>query len=108
MQIRVLDQSGLHVSAIGLGCMMFGWRADSAEVERILEGASVGGINFIDTLGSYGRGAGEELLGAALKRLSGCDEFIIATKSGLPSEKSRAAMRRETVATTSFASANSA
>jgi aryl-alcohol dehydrogenase-like predicted oxidoreductase len=87
MKYRVLGNTGLHVSALSVGCMMFGWRAGSVEVNQILENAVASGINFFDTSGSYGRGASEELLGAALKRLNLRSKVIIATKFGLPSEE---------------------
>ena len=48
---------------------MFGWRAGAAEVEQILKTVIDAGINFVDTSGSYGRGASEDLLGGALQRL---------------------------------------
>jgi aryl-alcohol dehydrogenase-like predicted oxidoreductase len=85
MQNRALGRTGLHVSALGLGGMMFGWRAGAAEVEQILKTAIDAGINFVDTSGSYGRGASEELLGGALQRLGVRKEVLIATKFGLPS-----------------------
>jgi aryl-alcohol dehydrogenase-like predicted oxidoreductase len=87
MKYRVLCRTGLRVSAVGLGCMMFGWRADAREAEKIVKSAVAGGINFIDTSASYGRGASEELLGSALKQLNVRGDVLIATKFGLASER---------------------
>jgi aryl-alcohol dehydrogenase-like predicted oxidoreductase len=86
MQYRSLGRTGLKVSAIGLGCMMFGWRADEAEAAKIVGAALDAGINFFDTSVSYGRGASETILGALLKRLCIRDNVFIATKVGLASE----------------------
>jgi aryl-alcohol dehydrogenase-like predicted oxidoreductase len=86
MKYRALGSSDLKVSVIGLGCMMFGWRADEAEAAKIVGTALDAGINLFDTSVSYGRGASETMLGALLKRLNVRDEVHIATKVGLASE----------------------
>ena len=86
MQFRDLGRTGLRVSAVGVGCMMFGWRADEAEAERIVAAAADAGINLFDTSVSYGRGASEIILGSALKRLKLRDKVLVATKVGLASE----------------------
>ena len=63
VQHRRLGRSGLEISSLCLGAMMFGERADEAESERIVEQAREAGINFIDTADAYG--------GAALRRSLG-------------------------------------
>ncbi|MGH9966455.1 MAG: aldo/keto reductase [Pyrinomonadaceae bacterium] len=83
MQKRQLGQSGLTVSAIGLGCMgisqAYGTRDDSesqATIERALEI----GINFIDTADVYGTGHNEEFVGRAIGERR--HDVVLATKCG--------------------------
>ena len=82
MQYRRLGNTGLKVGAIGVGCMTFGWRADSAEADAIVAAALDIGINFFDTAVSYGRGVSETMLGRALKRSGRRNDVLIATKFG--------------------------
>jgi aryl-alcohol dehydrogenase-like predicted oxidoreductase len=86
VQFRDLGRTGLKVSAIGVGCMMFGWRADEAAAERIVATAAVAALNIFDTSVSYGRGTSETILGSVLKRLKLRDKVLVATKVGLASE----------------------
>ena len=80
MQYRRLGRSGLEVSALCLGTMMFGDRTDAAETDRIVAHAQDAGVNFIDTADVYTKGASETLTGAAI-RASG-SRWILATKAG--------------------------
>lgn len=50
MNLRNLGHSGLRVSPICLGTMMFGYRSDEATARRIVDRARDAGIYFIDTL----------------------------------------------------------
>jgi aryl-alcohol dehydrogenase-like predicted oxidoreductase len=78
---RQLGDSGLEVSAVGLGCNNFGGRLDAAETAAVLEAALDAGITFFDTADMYGGpGASERLMGEALEGHR--DEFLIATKFG--------------------------
>lgn len=61
MQYRQLGRSGLKVSPICLGTMMFGGPTDEAASKRIIDKAHGAGINFIDTADAYSKGASEEL-----------------------------------------------
>src|SRR3954466_15074755 len=81
MQLRNLGATGVKVSPLCLGAMMFGdWgNRDHDESIRIIHAALDAGINFIDTADVYSRGESEEILGKALqggKR----DNVIVATK----------------------------
>jgi len=67
MQYRSLGNSGLQVSAIGLGTNQFGGKVDQAGVNNIIDGAIDVGINFIDTADVYTKGNSESTLGVALK-----------------------------------------
>lgn len=83
MQKRTLGNSGLEVSAIGLGCMRmsFGDRpTDRQEMIRFLHAAVDRGITFFDTAEVYGPFTNEELLGEALEPYKG--KVVIATKFG--------------------------
>src|SRR5207249_2213500 len=77
---RRLGRSGLEVSSLCLGAMMFGDRADEAESERIVRQARDAGINFIDTADAYGGGRSEEIVGKTIK--GDRDWWIVATKVG--------------------------
>ena len=68
MELRTLGRTGVHVSPLCLGAMMFGaWgEPDSDAGVRIIHRALDAGINFIDTADVYSRGGSEEIVGKAL------------------------------------------
>jgi len=80
MNLRNLGQSGLRVSPICLGTMMFGYRSDEATAKRIVARARDAGINFIDTADAYAKGASEEITGRAIAEDR--DRWVLATKAG--------------------------
>jgi aryl-alcohol dehydrogenase-like predicted oxidoreductase len=85
MQHRPLGETGVSVSKLCLGAMMFGaWgESDHEESIRIIHAGLDAGINFIDTADVYSAGESEEIVGKALaagKR----DDIILATKVGFP------------------------
>jgi aryl-alcohol dehydrogenase-like predicted oxidoreductase len=80
MQYRRLGKSDLTVSAIGMGCIQFGDKADLPETERIVGRALELGITFFDTANVYSDGVGEEFLGRALGHRR--KEIVLATKVG--------------------------
>ena len=69
MEYRRLGNSGLEVSPICLGTMMFGDRTDAAAAQGIVDAAFAAGVNFIDTADAYAAGESERMLGEALKHL---------------------------------------
>jgi aryl-alcohol dehydrogenase-like predicted oxidoreductase len=80
MEYRRLGESGLEVSVICLGTMMFGDRTDAATAQRIVASAFDAGVNFLDTADVYAKGASETIVGptiAANRR-----RWILATKVG--------------------------
>jgi aryl-alcohol dehydrogenase-like predicted oxidoreductase len=82
MTYRPLGDSGLMVSAVGIGCNAFGRRVDLDGVSDILDAAQDVGVTLLDTADIYGGdGASESLLGDALKGRR--DEFVVATKFGM-------------------------
>lgn len=83
MQKRTLGNSGLHVSALGLGCMRMSFGdtpTDRQEMIAFLHGAVERGITFFDTAEVYGPFTNEELVGEALEPFRG--QVVIATKFG--------------------------
>lgn len=83
MQKRKLGNSGLEVSALGLGCMRMSFGdtpADKDEMIAFLHQAVDLGITFFDTAEVYGPFTNEELVGEALEPFKG--QVVIATKFG--------------------------
>ena len=84
MQTRELGNSGLRVSALGLGCMglSFGYgpATDTDTATTLLHAAVEQGVTFFDTAEVYGPFRNEELLGQALAPYR--DQVVIATKFG--------------------------
>jgi aryl-alcohol dehydrogenase-like predicted oxidoreductase len=78
---RTLARTGVHVSPLCLGAMMFGaWgETDHDESVRIIHRALDAGINFIDTADVYSRGESEEIVGKALAG-GRRDNVVLATK----------------------------
>ena len=84
MQRRELGNSGLEVSAIGLGCMglnfSYGHALSKAEGIALIRAAVERGVTFFDTAEIYGPYTNEEMVGAALAPVR--DRVVIATKFG--------------------------
>ena len=80
MEYRLLGRTGVKVSPICLGVMMFGRAVEVAGAGRMLQVAFNAGINFIDTANVYSRGRSEEVLGAALKQTGQRSQVVLATK----------------------------
>jgi aryl-alcohol dehydrogenase-like predicted oxidoreductase len=84
MQKRTLGNSGLEVSAIGLGCMGmsygYGPASDKTEMIAVIREAVERGVTFFDTAEVYGPYINEELVGEALSPVR--DQVVIATKFG--------------------------
>ena len=81
MELRALGRTGVQVSPLCLGAMMFGaWgETDHDESIRIIHRALDAGINFIDTADVYSRGESEEIVGKALAG-GRRDNVVLATK----------------------------
>ncbi|MEK4432676.1 aldo/keto reductase [Paenibacillus sp. FSL M7-0802] len=84
MEKRKLGNSGLEVSAIGLGCMGmsygYGPASDTKDMISVIREAVERGVTFFDTAEVYGPYTNEELLGEALLPVR--DQVVIATKFG--------------------------
>jgi aryl-alcohol dehydrogenase-like predicted oxidoreductase len=84
MRYRPLGQTGMHVSTLSLGTMMFGpaGNPDPVACTAIVHAAIDAGINLIDTADMYSDGESERIVGEALKGRR--DAVILATKGHFP------------------------
>jgi aryl-alcohol dehydrogenase-like predicted oxidoreductase len=84
MKTRKLGNSGLEVSAIGLGCMGlsygYGPATDTRDAVKLIRTAYELGVNFFDSAEAYGPFLNEQLLGEAVEPFR--DEVVLATKFG--------------------------
>ncbi|MEU9979253.1 aldo/keto reductase [Streptomyces sp. NPDC051014] len=84
MRYVPLGDSGLRVSAVGLGCNNFGRRLDAAETRAVVDAALDCGVTLLDTADIYGgpgrQGSSERCLGQALKGRR--DQVVLASKFG--------------------------
>ena len=78
MEYRTLGRSGLKVSPLCLGAMMFGGPTEAATAARIIARAREAGLNMIDTADQYHAGRSEEIVGPAVRPHR--DDWIVATK----------------------------
>jgi aryl-alcohol dehydrogenase-like predicted oxidoreductase len=80
MEYRFLGSTGLKVSELCMGTMLFGGSTDEQTAHRMLDRFVAAGGTFVDTADVYGRGASEEILGRWLARQPR-DDLVIATKA---------------------------
>lgn len=80
MEMHALGRTGVQVSSLCLGCMMFGGRTSAEESADIIDRALDAGINFFDTANVYNAGRSEEATGEALKRNGRRQHVILTTK----------------------------
>lgn len=78
MDYRPLGRSGLKVSPVCLGTMMFGGATDEPASARIIDNARDAGVNFIDTADVYSTGASEQVVGRAIAAQR--QHWVLATK----------------------------
>src|SRR6266581_2761791 len=91
MKKRTLGNSGLHVSAIGYGCMgltgTYGAAADRQDAITLMHAAVERGVTLFDTAEAYGPFTNEELVGKALAPFR--ERVVIATKFGFEFDSDR-------------------
>ncbi len=82
MDYRPLGRTGLKVSPLCLGSMMFGGPTDEPTARRIVDRARNQGVNFIDTADTYNGGRSEEVVGRAIAANRAW--WVLATKCANP------------------------
>jgi len=84
VKMRKFGQSGLEVSALGLGCMGLSWgygpATDTQDAVKLIRAAVDRGVTFFDTAEAYGPFINEQVVGEALAPFR--DQVVIATKFG--------------------------
>src|SRR3972149_6475402 len=80
MEYRLLGRTGVEVSPLVLGCMMFGGKTTAPDSFAIIDRSLDAGLNSVDTSNSYNQGQSEEVTGDALKRDNKRGRVILATK----------------------------
>ena len=80
MNFKRLGRSGLEVSTLTLGTMMFGDRTDEPASREIVAHARGAGVNFVDTADVYAQGESERIVGRAIAAHR--DHWVLATKVG--------------------------
>jgi len=80
MHYRQLGRTGIQVSPLCLGSMLFGGKTPEAEAHTIIDYALDAGINMIDTANIYERGQSEAVVGTALKRNGRRSKVVLTTK----------------------------
>ncbi len=80
METRFLGRTGIRVSPLCLGAMMFGGRTNASDSQKIIDHAFDAGINFLDTANVYNDGKSEEVVGEALRKNGHRHHIVLATK----------------------------
>lgn len=89
MEYRSLGRTGVQVSEICLGTMMFGGKTDTPESLKMIDYALDQGVNFIDTADVYAGNESERIVGEALDRDGRRQRTILATKFFFPQGEDR-------------------
>lgn len=83
MKQRFLGRTGLKVSRLGLGTLIWGTDIDEHEAKDQLTAFVGAGGTLLDTAAGYGNGTSEELIGSLLGSVINRDEIVLATKAGI-------------------------
>ena len=87
MEYRNLGRTGVKVSQLCLGTMMFGRRTGEADSIAMIDRALDAGINFVDTANAYAAGESERIVGKALAKDGRRQRTVLATKGFLPQDQ---------------------
>lgn len=79
---RVIGMSDLAVFPLAMSGNVFGWTADDATTNDILDTYAAGGGNFIDTADSYAAGRSETMIGNWMRQKRNRSDIVVATKVG--------------------------
>lgn len=80
---RAVGSTGLRVSALGLGTLTWGRDTDADDAATLLRDFVDAGGTLVDTAGSYGEGAAEELLGELIGPVVAREDLVLCTKAGV-------------------------
>ena len=87
MRYTQLGETGINISKLCVGCMSFGkpgtmhdWTLDEEGTDAVVAHALDLGITFFDTANGYSAGTSEDYVGKALRRHTGRDQVVIASK----------------------------
>ncbi len=83
MKRRYLGTTGLKVSRLGLGTLMWGTDTDPQDAEAQLRAFADAGGTLLDTAAGYGNGASESLIGKLIRSVVDRDDVVLATKAGI-------------------------
>jgi aryl-alcohol dehydrogenase-like predicted oxidoreductase len=83
---RPIGGSGVSVFPVAISGKVFGWKADGATTDAILDGYAAHGGNVIDTADSYASGRSEVMIGTWMRSRRARDDTVIATKVGKGAE----------------------
>lgn len=83
---RRVGLSDLRVFPVAISGKVFGWKADDATTDAILDSYAAHGGNFIDTADSYSSGRSEFMIGNWIRSRRNRDELVVATKVGKSAE----------------------
>ncbi|WP_309709393.1 aldo/keto reductase [Pseudolysinimonas sp.] len=95
---RRIGPSDLQVFPVALSGNVFGWTADAAESERVLDSYVAYGGNFIDTADSYAGGRSEIIIGNWMRARLSRDDIVLATKVGKSADHAGLSARAVTAA----------
>ena len=82
MRTRLVGNSGLEVSSMGLGTMTWGRDVDVTGAQSLLTAFTEAGGTLIDTAPAYGDGLSERIIGKLLRHVVPRDQLVLATKAG--------------------------
>ena len=86
MEMRMVGNSGLEISRLGLGTMTWGRDTDTHEAADQTRAYIEAGGNFFDTASHYGNGDSERVIGGLIGTLFRREDVVISTKAGVAYE----------------------
>ena len=86
MEMRMVGNSGLEISRLGLGTMTWGRDTDTHEAADQARAYIEAGGNFLDTASHYGNGDSERVIGGLIGTLFRREDVVISTKAGVAYE----------------------
>jgi len=88
MEMRMVGNSGLEISRLGLGTMTWGRDTDTHEAADQARAYIEAGGNFLDSANQYGNGDSERVIGGLIGTLFRREDVVLSTKAGISYESS--------------------